>query len=281
MFNPYKYNLLEYILFGQSGYDEQELKKLLAGKTVLISGASYGIGEQLVYKLAKTKAKLLLVARSRDKLLEVKRKVESLGGNAQIYVVNLRLKEQLAAFLGNLKKDKIEVDIFVNNAGKSINRSIYDSLDRMHDFERTMSLNYYAPLEILLELIPTLIQNKGRVITVSAVNVLLIPAPKWAAYQASKAAFDHWFRSVSIELNAKGVATSSLYLPLVKTRMIEPTAAYKNMPAMKASHAADIICRAIITKRRVYSPWWLGFGQLASLCFRWPIEQYLIAKQRK
>jgi short-subunit dehydrogenase len=110
------------------------------------------------------------------------------------------------------------------------------------------------------------------VINVSAVNVLLAPAPKWAAYQASKTAFDQWFRSVGPELNARGVATTSIYLPLVRTRMIEPTTGYRKMPAMQPRQVARLICRAINSRRRSYAPWWLFPAQLASVLLRWPWE---------
>ena len=184
------------------------------------------------------------------------------------------LSEQILRLVGG-------VDIVISNAGKSIRRSIFDSLDRFHDVTRTMGVNYLGPVRLLLPLLPGLVARRGHVINISAVNVLLVPARKWAAYQASKAAFDQWFRSVGPELNARGVGTTSVYLPLVRTRMIEPTESYKRMPAMRPEQAAGLVCRAIISRRHVYAPWWLVWGQLASVLFRRPWEALMIRHSRR
>ena len=263
---------MKYLFFPFLWYSRARLHKRLAGKTVLITGASFGIGECLALTLADTKARLLLVARTADKLLEVKQKVEAKGGNAQIFPCDLTDPTAVQGLLQQLLQLPDGIDIVVSNAGKSIRRSIFDSLDRLHDFSRTMNLNYLGPVQLLLSLIPTLIARRGQVINISALNVLLVPPPKWAAYQASKTAFDQWFRCVGPELNARGVATTSIYLPLVRTRMIEPTEAYKNAPAMQPEQVASLICRAINSRRRSYWPWWLPAAQLACILFRWPWE---------
>jgi short-subunit dehydrogenase len=249
-------------------FSRARLNLCLAGKTVLITGASYGIGECLAESLAVTQASLLLVARTEAKLLEVKQRVEAKGGHAEIFPCDLRDEAEVRALLDTLQKLPGGIDILVSNAGKSIRRSIFDSLDRQHDFTRTMNLNYFAPVQLMLGLIPTLVARRGQVINISAVNVLLLPAPQWSAYQASKTAFDQWFRSVAPELNASGLRTTSIYLPLVRTRMIEPTKAYQNLPAMQPSEVAQLICKAIIERRGVYAPWWLLLGQLASVLGR-------------
>ena len=253
-------------------FSRSKLQRCLAGKTVLITGASFGIGECLAGMLAETTAHLLLVARTEKKLLEVKQRVESKGGRADIFACDLRNEEEVESLLEKLHELPDGIDVVVNNAGKSIFRSIFDSLDRFHDFARTMTLNYFGPVQLLLSLIPTLVARQGHVINISAVNVLLIPAPKWAAYQASKTAFDQWFRCVGPELNAQGVSTTSIYLPLVRTRMIEPTEVYKKMPAMQPQQVARLICKAMLSRKRTYAPWWLMSGQLASTLFRWPWE---------
>jgi short-subunit dehydrogenase len=144
-----------------------------------------------------------------------------------------------------------------------------------------MNLNYFAPVHLLLSLIPALVARRGHVINVSAVNVLLAPAPHWAAYQASKAAFDQWFRCVGPELHARGVAATSIYLPLVRTRMIEPTPQYRNAPAMQPDHAAQLICRAVLSRRRTYGPWWLMAAQLASVLLRRPWEALASRRLRR
>lgn len=272
MFSKNSYTLLEFLLFLPTRLNEEKLKREVEGKTILITGASFGIGEQLAFHLAKTGANLILVARTEEKLVKIKDKIEQQGGKVRIFACDLTKPDEVEKLLNELKILPKGIDILVNNAGKSIRRPIYESLDRFHDFQRTMGLNYFAPVQLLLSLIPVLEKNKGQIINISAVNVLLIPAPFWAAYQASKTAFDQWFRCVSAEVNARNIKTTSIYLPLVKTRMIEPTKAYKNAPAMSPDHVASIICKTIYTKRRKHSPWWLIFGQLASVIFRYPIE---------
>ena len=260
------------LFFPFLGYSRAKLQERLAGKTVLITGASYGIGECLAESLAGTGAYLLLVARTTEKLAAVQKQIEAGGGRADIFPCDLTNPAEVQGLLEKLHQLPNGIDIVVNNAGKSIRRSIFDSLDRLHDFQRTMNLNYFGPVQLILSLIPVLVARQGQVINISAVNVLLAPLPKWAAYQASKTAFDQWFRSVAAELNARGVSTTTIYLPLVRTRMIEPTEAYKSMPAMQPGHVAQLICRAIISRRRTYAPWWLTVGQLASVLFRLPWE---------
>jgi short-subunit dehydrogenase len=263
---------MKLLFFPFLGFNHAKLQKQLAGKTVLITGASYGIGECLAESLAETEAHLILVARTAEKLVEVKKHVEAKGGQADVFPCDLRNVQEVETLLKELHQLSNGIDIFVNNAGKSIRRSIFDSLDRLHDFTRTMNLNYFGPVQLMLSLMPVLVARQGHVINISAINVLLAPMPNWAAYQASKTAFDQWFRCVAPELNARGVSTTTIYLPLVRTRMIEPTEAYTTMPAMQPEHVAQLICKAIISRKRNYAPWWLIFGQLASVLFRWPWE---------
>ena len=245
--------------------NEKKLAKELEGKTVLITGASSGIGEQLAYLLADFNIHMILAARSEDKLAAMQDSMEKKTARVTVYRADLRNKEELEGLLALLHQLPGGLDIIVSNAGKSIHRTIYQSLDRMHDFTRTMAINYFAPVQLLLSTIPLLEQNQGHVINISTVNALLTPIPHWAAYQASKSAFDTWLRSAAPELNVKGIAVTSIYLPLVRTPMIAPTPAYRNVPAMCPVHVARLICRTMYTRRRMYKPWWLIFGQLASV----------------
>lgn len=271
--------LLEKLLFPSRALATKELRQLadaIAGKTILITGASYGIGEQLAYLLARVTAlnnlakkqmpaKLILVGRTTQKLEQVQAHIQQMGGAAIIYPLDLRDDEQLREFITSLQT--LSVDVFINNAGKSIKRAIMDSLERSHDAERTMSLNYLAPVKLCLSLIPNLKLNRGHIINVSALNVLLPPMPEWSVYQASKTAFDQWLRAAVPELYSNGITTSTLYLPLVRTRMIAPTAIYQHAPAMSPEQVATLIARLIINKNPHFKPWWLYPVEiLAVLC---------------
>lgn len=253
--------------------DRKRLEAALRHKTVLITGASSGIGELVAYKLGALPVHLVLVARREDKLLGMKQEIERLSARVSVYRADLRNADEREGLLTMIHQLQDGLDIVVSNAGLSINRSIMDSLDRKHDFTRTMAINYVAPVELLLSLIPLLKRTQGHIINISTVNTSLIPLPEWAAYQASKSAFDTWMRSASPELHAAGIATTSVYLPLVRTPMIEPTAAYNDMPAMSPVHVADIIAKSMYTRRRSWMPWWLPFGQLATVLFRGPLER--------
>ena len=271
----------EPVLFPAVRISLRKLTDSVQGKTILITGASFGIGERVTYRLAVPGVHLILVARTADKLLQLKNELESDTIKITVLPADLSKKQAVNNLIETLKSNNIEIDIFINNAGKSIKRSVYDSLERFHDSERLMALNYFAPVALILYLIPQLTKNKGQVINVSAVNVLLIPAPEWSAYQASKSAFDNWLRSVMPELNANGVVVSTVYLTLVRTGMIKPTKAYNNMPAMTATHAADIICKILYQQKRKFVPWWLMYGQLASVLLRSGMESFMYKYLKK
>ena len=261
------YSLLEHFLFPPANVDSHQLASALLRKTILITGASYGIGESLSVQLASTGVHLILVGRTQEKLEEVQRNVERKGATASVFVADLRDDEQLQGLIRFVLSQK-RLDYFISNAGKSIRRPLAESLDRYHDFARTMAINYEAPVKLMLALLPKLSESKGHVINVSAVNVLTAPAPYWAAYQASKTAFDQWFQCAVPEIEKMGVATTSMYLPLVKTRMMSPTKEYEKMPAMSPEHVARIIARSMIARRQVFKPWWSFFGEIGTVLFR-------------
>ena len=248
--------------------NRERLMAAVSGKTILITGASSGIGEQVAYALAGFPVRLILVGRREERLLTVKRQIERQIARAEVFRADLRDEEDMNAFLAYLRGLPDGVDIVVSNAGHSIRRSIADTLDRFHDVTRTAAINYLAPVRLLLALIPALKQHQGQIIHISTINTRLIPFPYWAAYQASKAAFDTWFRSAAPELQAMGIAATSIYLPLVRTPMIEPTKEYKRMPAMSPERAANIICKTMYTRKSKYQPWWLPFGEWASVLLR-------------
>lgn len=254
--------LAERLVFPQVDLDPVALRGRLRGKTVLVTGASYGIGAEVARIVGGAGAHALLVARTLKRLQDVAAAIIDGGGTATILPCDLyddtavdRLAQALAA---------LAPDIVVSNAGKSIRRPAMASLDRAHDVTRTNAVNYLAPSRLALATIPALIERKGQFINVSAANVLLPPAPGWAAYQASKTAFDQWLRSVAPELRARGVAVTSIYLPLVRTRMIAPTRAYDKVPAMTPQQAATRIVAAMLARPRRWRPWWLPPVQFAS-----------------
>jgi short-subunit dehydrogenase len=263
------HRILERLLFPPVRLDRRRLRRAVAGKTVLITGASFGIGEALAMLLARSGVgQLVLVARTESKLEQLRAALATEGCQARVHVCDLGRADQVERLISTLASDGGPIDVFVSNAGKSIRRSVYESLDRYHDVTRTAALNYLAPVRLSLAVLPLLEQRGGQIVNSSAANVLLLPAPRWAAYQASKVAFEQWLRSVGPEAEARGVICTNVYLPLVRTRMIEPTAAYRSAPAMSAERAAELLAKAIVTRRRSYRPWWLPAGELASLLFR-------------
>lgn len=273
--------MLEKWLFPPASFNEQKLRNAIEGKTILITGASSGIGEQVAYLLAHFDVHLILVARREEKLLQMKEEIEKKRAKVTVCRADLRQEEEMKVLLTLLHERCERLHIVVQNAGHSIHRSIFQSLDRYHDFTRTMAINYFAPVQLLLSVIPLLVKSNGQIINVSTINALIIPFPEWSAYQASKIAFDTWLRSNSPELMAKNIDITTIYLPLVKTPMIEPTKAYQHMPAMSPTHVANIICKSMYTKRKIYKPWWVPFLELCSVVCRRLIERMMVSMYKK
>lgn len=232
--------------------DPERTRRAVEGKVVVVTGASHGVGRELAARLARAGAKVLLVARSADLLTEL---ADEIG--AQAFPCDLRDDAAVAELVGALEAAHGHVDVVVSNAGKSIRRSIADSSDRMHDFTRTIGVNYLGPVRLLLGLLPGMrARGSGHVVNVSTVGVLLPPTPRWSAYVSSKAAFDTWFRSAAAEIAADGVTTTSVYLALVHTRMSAPTDAFSRVPGLSADEAAGVVCRAIVERPASIAPWW-------------------------
>lgn len=274
-------SFLQSVLYPTIKVSDSKLEKALLNKTILISGASFGIGRLLAEKVAFPSTKILILGRTEEQLKEVCSIINKKGGNATYFVGDLREKETTKKLLSFLKKENILVDVFVNNAGKSIRRSVYESIDRFHDFTRTMDLNYYAPVELILFLLPGLSNRKGQIINISSVIVLMPPIPLWSAYQASKGAFHIWFKSIKPELNLKGVTTNNIYLPLVKTRMITPTEKFNNLPAMHSEQAMRIITNSMIKRNYNYKPWWTVSVKTLIQIFKKPFFNITIKRYKQ
>lgn len=246
--------------------DQDRLRSAVSGKSVLVTGASYGLGEATARKLAAAGATVLLVARSADKLDELATSISAAGGRASPYPTDLTDRAQITALTNQVTDKHGPVDIVVSNAAKSIRRSLKLQYDRPHDFERTIDTNYLGPIRLLLGLLPGMQQRgSGHIVNVSSIGVRMMPTPRWGTYLASKGAFDLWLRSVTPELRADGIDVTSVYMGLIHTGMSEPTPSLRRMPGMQPDEAADVVAKAIIDRPRKVQPRWTLPGELASV----------------
>ncbi len=223
----------------------QSLNGIVEDKTILITGASSGIGEATALKLGAAGATVLLVARTKDKLDEVAAAVDAAGGRGLSYPCDLTDPDDVDRMAAVVLDEHGVVDVLVNNAGKSIRRSVNRSYDRFHDYERTMQLNYFAPVKLILDLLPVMRENgSGHIVNISSIG-LQVNTPRFAAYLASKAALDAFSRSIAPEVIGDGVHLTTVYMPLVRTPMIAPTSVYDRVPTLSPEQAAEMITEAI------------------------------------
>jgi len=223
----------------------RDLPSPLVGKRVLVTGASSGIGAATAAAVAQRGATVLLVARRADQLEQVRAAIEASGGTAYAYVCDLTDGPAVDALVALLLAEHGAVDMLVNNAGRSIRRSLKYSYDRMHDFERTMAVNYFAPVRLMLGLLPAMrAQRFGHVVNVLTWGVQ-VKAPRFSAYIASKTALDTWSRIAGRETYADNVTFTNVRLSLVRTDMIAATDAYRRSRAKTPEQAAALIVRAL------------------------------------
>ncbi|MHB8691082.1 MAG: SDR family NAD(P)-dependent oxidoreductase [Solirubrobacteraceae bacterium] len=230
---------------GAGGVLAESLKDAVKDRKVMITGASSGIGYSAALQIARAGGELLLVARTKEKLDEVAKEIEAVGGTAHVHPCDLSDMDDIDRMAAEVLEQHQLVDILVNNAGRSIRRSVARSYDRFHDYQRTMQINYFGAVKLILDLLPAMRAAKtGHIINISSIGVQT-NTPRFGAYIASKAALDAFSRSISSEIIHDGVHITTVYMPLVRTPMIAPTKMYDRFPTLSPEDAANMIAEAI------------------------------------
>jgi NAD(P)-dependent dehydrogenase (short-subunit alcohol dehydrogenase family) len=228
---------------------ERNLRAALHDRVVVVTGASSGIGRATAQLVARHGAKTVLVSRTEEKLETLKAEIESAGGHAFVYPTDLSDLDQCDAMIKRVLAEQGRVDILVNNAGRSIRRSIEASYDRFHDFQRTMQLNYFGAVKLILAVLPGMRErHRGHIINISSIGTQAYP-PRFGAYVASKSALAALSRCIGPEVADDGVAVTNIHMPLVRTPMIAPTGMYKNFPTSSPEEAAELVAAAILTRQ--------------------------------
>jgi NAD(P)-dependent dehydrogenase (short-subunit alcohol dehydrogenase family) len=245
----------EVVRFGRKLIGNDSLEESVRDRTVMVTGATSGIGKAAALKIAEAGGHVLLVARTPEKLEETKETIESGGGKASIHRCDLSEMEDIDRMAAEVLEEHGHVDVLINNAGRSIRRSIALSYDRFHDFERTMQLNYFGSVRSILRLLPAMRERRsGQIINVSSIGVQT-NMPRFSAYVASKSALDAFSRCIASEIIDDNVNITTIHMPLVRTPMIAPTKMYDKFPTITPDEAADMLCDAIVFKpKRIATP---------------------------
>jgi NAD(P)-dependent dehydrogenase (short-subunit alcohol dehydrogenase family) len=256
-------------------FRDHSFEHAVNGKTVVITGASSGIGKAAAMKIAQAGGIPLLVARSADKLEETKKDIEEAGGAAYTYSADLSELDSIEDLVEKMLSDHPAIDMLVNNAGRSIRRSVMLSYERFHDYERTIQLNYLGAIKLTMGLLPHMRERRsGHVVQISSIGAQTNP-PRFSAYVASKAALDAWTRVVSSELIGDNVTFTTIHMPLVRTPMIAPTKIYDQFPTITPDEAADLICEAIRAKPKTINTRLGTFGEVAYALAPKAVDQIL------
>ena len=230
---------------------DRSLRGAVAGRVVLVTGGSSGIGLAAATRFAEAGAITIICARDEAKLAEAKEHIlRKAGPEAQVvtYSADIADEQSCNGLVAWLLENHGGVDFLINNAGRSIRRAIESSYDRFHDFERTMQLNYFGCLRVTMGLLPGMAaKKKGHIVNISSIGVLT-NAPRFSAYVASKAALDAWTRCAASEYADQGITFTTINMPLVRTPMIAPTKIYNNVPTLAPEEAAEMVAQACVEK---------------------------------
>jgi acyl-CoA synthetase (AMP-forming)/AMP-acid ligase II/NAD(P)-dependent dehydrogenase (short-subunit alcohol dehydrogenase family) len=257
------------------GVSERKLRDAVAGRVVLITGASSGVGEASARRLGAAGATVLLVARRRELLEAVRDEIAAAGGSAYVHPCDLADTDQVGALVTEVLQQHGQVDVVISNAGLSIRRWVSDSYDRFHDFERTTNVNYLGPVRLLLGLLPSMRERgSGHIVNVATVGVDF-PAMRWSAYIASKTAFETWLGGVAPEILPDGVTVTSIHLQLVRSPMLGPFRMWRYIPGMSPDEAAGLVGRAVADRPRTIAPMWARIGGPLTQVAQAPVERVL------
>ncbi len=259
------------LIYPRTSVSQQYLHDRFKSRWVVITGASSGIGKALALRLIEAGANLFLIARNKEVLQELCEKAIVQGSQAFYSSTDLRDREALDQLANELREKLPRVDYLFCNAGKSIHRSVVDAKERLHDYDRTMDVNYRSLVALSLSLLPLLGEGrtsgpKGQIIYTSSVSTLYPSAPGWSAYHASKSAANVWCETADAELSKEGIRVKIAYMPLVHTPMSDVNPDYVHLPAYTADDAACILLRLAMSNSHSNKPWWASLtAPLAAL----------------
>lgn len=262
--------------------DDHALRRAVAGKVVLVTGASYGQGEAFARLAADSGATVLLVARSADKLDAVAAEIASTGGIAHPYAVDLADMDAVDAFVEWALTEHKRIDVVVLNAGKSLRRSVYLSAQRPRDMDAMVGVNFLGPMRLMLGLLPALrAQGGAHIVNIATAGLLMAPAaPRWGFYLACKAGFDVWLRSAALEAAADGITVTTIYAGHIKSRMVA-TGWVSRTPGHTPPQAARIVAYAITHRPRVMAPRLMGVARVSGVAFEGPLGWILSRVDRR
>lgn len=244
-----------------------KLGNVIQGKKIIITGASSGIGKSAAIQLAQKGAEVILVARRQEQLNEVVEAISNMGGKAHAYTADLSNLDAIDDLADKILLAHSKIDVLVNNAGRSIRRPLTESLDRYHDFERCMAINYYAPIRLIRKFLPSMVEaNDGHIINSSTWGTLL-PVSGFGAYNASKAALDSLADGMRMELEKDGIAITQIHFPLVHTKMSAATKQFQKLPGLTAEQAGSWIVKAVAKKPSVMFDNKTRIGRNFNFCF--------------
>ena len=244
-------------------FRDRSLRGTIEGRTVLITGSSDGIGKQVALDAAAAGAHVLLVSRTREKLEAVQAEIEEAGGTAFVHPCDLSDMDDIVRMVEEVLEEHDGVDVLINNAGRSIRRSVKLSYDRFHDYERTMQLNYFGAVRLILALLPSMTaRRRGHIINISSIGVQT-NTPRFSAYVASKSALDAFSRCIASEVVDDNVHITTIHMPLVRTKMIAPTKMYDYFPAIETEEASGMVTDAMIHRPKKVGTGLGNFGEVA------------------
>jgi NAD(P)-dependent dehydrogenase (short-subunit alcohol dehydrogenase family) len=234
----------------------------LVGRHVIITGASSGIGRASAIAVAERGATVFALARNAGALDDLVAEIRESEGDAYAFTCDVTDSASVDHTVKDILGQFGHVDYLVNNAGRSIRRSVSASTDRLHDYERVMAVNYFGSVRMVLALLPHWRERRfGHVVNVSSAGVQA-SSPKYSAYIPSKAALDAFAEVVGTETLSDHITFTSIHMPLVATPMIAPSRRLNPVPPITADHAAAMVVRALVDKpARIDTP----MGTLADI----------------
>ena len=220
----------------------------LQGRHVIITGASSGIGRASAIAVAQRGATVFALARNADALDELVAEIRATGGQAHAFTCDVTDSVSVEHTIKDILGRFGHVDYLVNNAGRSIRRSVVNSTDRLHDYERVMAVNYFGAVRMVLALLPHWRERRfGHVVNVSSAGVLARnpntapicpPRRRWMrspTWSPPKRLSDH-------------ITFTNIHMPLVKTPMIAPSQRLNPVPPISPERAAAMVVRGLVDK---------------------------------